>query len=65
MSGQRRDYFRDLLNDCEAVCDEFEVEPEDKAILFASLIVSDALNGLRKAVLTTGGPRRLSDRDDA
>lgn len=65
MSGQRQDYFRDLLHDCEAVCEEFEVDPEDKAIVFAALIASDGLNGLRKALLTVGGVSRFPGRGDS
>lgn len=64
MSGQRRDYFRDLMSDCEAVCEEFNIEPEDRAIVTAALITSDGLNGLRKALLTVGGANRFAARGD-
>lgn len=59
MSGQRRDYFMDLLEDCDAVCERMAiVDPEDRAVVFAALIQSDAINGVRKALLTIGGPQR-------
>lgn len=63
MSGQRRDYFRDLMQDCEAICDEYKIPVEDRALVTAALITSDALNGLRKAVLTVGGAHRLPSRN--
>ncbi len=64
MSGQRREYFRDLMADCEAICEEFEVPEEDRAVVTAALVMSDGLNGLRKALLTVGGmPRRQGDAE--
>lgn len=65
MSGQRRDYFRDMLNDCEAVCEEFHIDPEDRALVTAALVMSDALNGIRKAVLTVGGAHRHARGDES
>lgn len=58
MSGQRRDYFRDLLADCESACEEFAIDPEDRALIICALVLSDGLNGLRKAILTVGGEER-------
>lgn len=52
MSGLRREYFKDLLGDAIAVCDELEVDPEDQGAVIAALIQSDSLNGLRKAMLS-------------
>lgn len=52
MSGMRQEYFNDLLNDCVAVCEQRGIEQEDQAIVIAALILSDSLNGIRKAMLT-------------
>lgn len=64
MSGQRQDYFRDLLHDCEAVCEEFNICADDRALVVAALIVSDGANGVRKALLTVGGAGRFGGRGD-
>lgn len=55
----RREYLEDLLQDCyEAV--EGKVPEEQKPVVVAALILSDSLNGLRKAMLQSasrrGGP---------
>jgi len=49
VSISRAEYFKDLLSDCEIAAQEFPYE--DRAILIAALVVSDSLNGLRKAIL--------------
>lgn len=58
MSG-RKEYFLSLVDDCLAVVDELGVEPEDKGMVMAALILSDSLNGIRKAALT---PNFVVDR---
>lgn len=65
MSGQRQEYFRDLLHDCDAVCEEFNIAAEDRALVTAALITSDGFNGLRKALLTVGGASRFTARGDS
>jgi hypothetical protein len=55
MSTARADYFHDLLKDCLEAASRTEFDPEDKAIVVAALIISDSLNGLRKALLTRSG----------
>lgn len=52
MSAMRREYFKDVLEDALAVCEEIGIEPEDQGAVIAALIQSDSLNGLRKALLT-------------
>lgn len=52
MSASRREYLKDLLNDAMQVCEEVGLDPEDQGPVIASLILSDSLNGLRKALLT-------------
>lgn len=58
MSG-RHEYFKSLVADCQDVVDELNVEPQDKAMVMAALILSDSFNGIRKAVLT---PNFVVDR---
>jgi len=43
MSQQRTDYFRDLAQDAESISQEPQI--------VAALVLSDSLNGLRKALL--------------
>lgn len=52
MSGLRREYFADLLGDAKAACEAAGIHPEDQGPVIAGLILSDSLNGLRKAMLT-------------
>jgi hypothetical protein len=49
VSLSRSDYFKDLLNDCIAAVENYP----DYACptLVAALIISDSINGLRKALL--------------
>lgn len=54
MSASRKDYFDDLLGDCFAAIDDAQrLNNDDRVRLAAALIVSDGLNGLRKAMLQT------------
>lgn len=55
MSSARADYFHDLLKDCLEAAAKTEFDQEEKAVLVAALIISDSLNGLRKALLTRSG----------
>lgn len=52
MSGLRREYFADVLNDAKEACEAAGIEPEDQGPAIAALVLSDSLNGLRKAMLT-------------
>lgn len=49
MSLSRTEYFKDLLEDCHLAA--LNYPPEDRAIIMAALILSDSVNGLRKALL--------------
>lgn len=52
MSGMRREYFKDVLGDVLAVIEELDIEPEDRGAAILALVLSDSLNGIRKAMLT-------------
>lgn len=56
----RREYLQDLLTDCLDAVDGVGMAEEDKPIVVAALVLSDSLNGLRKALLQAdrrrGGP---------
>ena len=47
----RQEYFDDLLNDCKDAIAKADLEPEDEGMVMAAMILSDAINGLRKAIL--------------
>jgi len=53
MSGQRQEYFLDLLKDCKEVCAQQNIDADDQAYVIAALILSDGFNGIRKALLTS------------
>jgi hypothetical protein len=61
MTASRKEYWTDLLEDCDAILKEFEgydhecYEGNGKATIIAAMILADALNGLRKGILTTQG----------
>lgn len=58
MTASRREYMTDLLEDCDAVLDEVygaDVDNKFKEQLMAALILADAINGLRKSLLTVQG----------
>jgi hypothetical protein len=61
MTASRREYWTDLLEDCEATLKDFEGYDEGcwegnaKATIVAALVLADAINGLRKSLLTTKG----------
>lgn len=52
MSNARTEYWKDLIKDCKAACEAEGVDVEDQGVVIASMILSDSLNGLRKAILT-------------
>jgi hypothetical protein len=52
MSIARREYFADVLSDALQVCKEMNIDPAAHALVAAALIQSDALNGLRKAIVS-------------
>lgn len=47
----RQEYFDDLLRDCKESAQRAEIQPEDEGLAIAALVLSDSLNGLRKALL--------------
>jgi hypothetical protein len=49
VSISRAEYFKDLVGDCEIAVQEFPVK--DQSAIIAALIISDSINGLRKALL--------------
>lgn len=49
--GARAEYFEDLLRQCKQLLQNAEIPEEDEGIVMAALIISDGLNGLRKALL--------------
>lgn len=49
MSISRAEYFKDLIEDCEIAVQNYP--PDYRPLLIAALILSDSLNGLRKALL--------------
>ncbi len=53
MSLQRQEYFEDLVNDALVVLERRwpEHDVADQPEVVAALIVSDALNGMRKSML--------------
>lgn len=53
MSLQRQEYFEDLVNDALVVLERRwpEHDVADQPEVVAALIVSDALNGMRKSLL--------------
>jgi hypothetical protein len=62
MTASRKEYWTDLLEDCESILKEFEgyegnsnSNGNGKANIIAAMILADALNGLRKGVLTAQG----------
>jgi hypothetical protein len=60
MTASRREYMTDLLEDCDHILKDFEGYGEEwegnsKATVIAALILADAINGLRKSLLTVQG----------
>ncbi len=49
VSISRAEYFKDLIEDCEIAVHQYP--PDHRPLLIAALILSDSLNGLRKAML--------------
>lgn len=47
----RQEYFVGLLDDCLKAAREAGVQEEDEGRVVAALVLSDSLNGLRKALL--------------
>lgn len=64
MTASRKEYWTDLLEDCDAVLKEFEGydhecwEGNGKATLIAAMILADSMNGLRKVLLTAQGKEK-------
>ena len=61
MTRSRREYMTDLLEDCDAILKDFEGYDHEcwvdkgKATIIAALVLADAINGLRKSLLTVQG----------
>ncbi len=49
----RSNYFCDLIDDCVSAAQSADVQPDERAFLIAALILADALNGVRKALVET------------
>ncbi len=47
----RQEYFVGLLDDCLKAAREAGVQEDDEGRVVAALVLSDSLNGLRKALL--------------
>ena len=62
--SSRQQYFRDLLTDCQNAVEEFHggLSPEQALQLIASLILSDSLNGVRRALLDLADATRQGGR---
>lgn len=61
----RQAYYADLIADCKGACDQHDIHPDDQATIISAMIVSDAVNGLRKALLGRdhgGSPANLRAR---
>lgn len=56
--SSRQEYFDDLLNDCIQAVQRAGFDPTEAAMVIAALILSDSLNGLRKAMLQVPHERR-------
>lgn len=52
MSLARTEYLRDLLQDCKLACEQEGIHVDDQGVVIAAMILSDSINGLRKALLT-------------
>jgi hypothetical protein len=67
MTASRKEYLTDLLEDCDAVLQDFEgYDPEcwegsGKATVIAAMILADAMNGLRKGLLTAQGKEKRDE----
>lgn len=64
MSLQRQEYFEDLINDAMVVLERRwpEHDVADQPEVVAALIVSDALNGMRKSMLDLSEAVRSAGR---
>lgn len=56
--SSRKEYFDDLLQLCGEAVREAGFSPEDEAKVVAALVLSDSINGLRKAMLQVLAERR-------
>ncbi len=52
----RREYLEDLLVDCMDAARD--VPEQHQGVIIAALVLSDSLNGLRKAILQMANPRQ-------
>lgn len=56
--SSRWEYLDDLLKDCAELARKTGVPPESESLIVAALILSDSLNGLRKALLQKASTKR-------
>ena len=49
----RSTYCQDVVKDCIEAIENFDFDSDAQTILIAALILADAINGVRKAVLET------------
>lgn len=57
MSVSRKDYFIDVIRDCVNATAEAGVPPDQRSAIIVALLLSDSVNGLRKALLQIYAPR--------
>jgi hypothetical protein len=62
MSASRTEYYSDVLRDCTDVAVRAGIDQADVPLLVAALILCDALNGLRKAILNSPVSSDRTDR---
>lgn len=56
--SSRREYIDDLLQMCSDAVKDAGISQEDEAKIVAALVLSDSINGLRKAMLQVLAERR-------
>jgi hypothetical protein len=70
MTASRKEYWADLIWDCDEMLKDFEgldpecYEGEGRALIISALILSDAINGLRKSLLQTMNQKVPNDTRD-
>lgn len=62
--SSRQQYFIDLLKDCDDAAEEFHggLDAEQQLRLITALILSDSLNGVRRALLDVADAVRTGGR---
>lgn len=64
--SSRQQYFIDLLRDCDDAADEYAggvaIDTNARMLLITALILSDSLNGVRRALLDVADATRQGGR---